>query len=202
MPTVILVRHGDNEYVRQGRLAGRLPGVHLNHGGQQQAQRLVKYLEMCKLAGVYSSPLERAMETAMPIAIAHSLQVVPNPGLIEMDYGDWQGKPLKQLQRRKLWHTIQNTPSLAVFPKGESFYQAQSRIANEIENLCSTHKARDCIVCVGHCDMIKLAVAYYIGLPLDQFQCLVVQPGSLTTLRIHQRNTQLLNMNILPLDQS
>ena len=198
MPVVILVRHGDNEFVKKNLLAGRLPGVHLNDKGLHQAQQLAIYLSQAKLAGVYSSPLERTMETAKPIAQAHNLEAIPKSGLLEMDYGDWQGKSLKRLRRRKLWKTIQDKPSLAKFPRGGTFIEAQLRIVNEIKALCKAHKTKDVITCVSHSDMIKLAVAYYVNLHLDQFQRLVVQPGSLTTLHISSCSIQLINMNVVP----
>ena len=138
------------------------------------------------------------METAKPIAQAHDLEVIPKSGLLEIDYGDWQGKSLKRLKRRKLWKTIQDEPSLAQFPGGETFIEAQSRIVNEIKALCKAHKTKDVITCVSHSDMIKLAAAYYVNLPLDQFQRLVVQPGSLTTLMISSRSIKLINMNVIP----
>jgi probable phosphomutase (TIGR03848 family) len=198
MPAVIFIRHGENEYVKKGRLAGRLPGIHLNDKGIQQAQQLADQLSQVKLSAVYSSPLERAMETAEPIAKAQNLEVVPRPGLLEVDYGEWQDKSLKQLRRRKLWKAVQETPSLVRFPRGESFTEAQSRIANEIKDLCSKHKTKEMIVCVCHSDMIKLAVAYFINLPLDQFQKMAVQPGSLTTLAISSHGNLLINLNVLP----
>lgn len=198
MPTVLLIRHGENDYVRKGRLAGRKPGIHLNKTGQGQAGRLTRYLADKPITAVYSSPLERTMETAQPIAAVHGLTVTPRQPLLEVDYGKWQDKTLRQLRRRKLWRTVQHTPSLARFPEGESFGEAQQRIATEIETLCGRHKPRDTFICVGHSDMIKLAVAYFTGLPLDQFQRLVVQPGSITTLHIGEHGSRLVNLNFLP----
>ncbi len=198
MTTVLLIRHGENEYVRKGRLAGRKPGIHLNKTGQAQAVRVARYLAKTPLAAVYSSPLERTMETAQPIAAVHSLTVTPRQHLLEVDYGQWQDKTLRSLQRRRLWRTVQQTPSLARFPDGESFGEAQQRIAGEIETLCGMHKPKEVIACVGHSDMIKLAAAYFTGLPLDQFQRLMVQPGSITTLHIGAHGSRLVNLNFLP----
>lgn len=198
MPTVLLIRHGENDYVRKGRLAGRKPGVHLNKTGQNQADRLSHYLADTPVAAIYSSPLERTMETAQPIAAKHGLTVTPRQPLLEVDYGQWQDKTLRQLHRRKMWHTVQLNPSLARFPDGESFGEAQQRITTELETLCGMHKPKDTIICVGHSDMIKLAVAYFTGLPLDQFQRLVVQPASISTLQISEHGSRLVNLNFLP----
>jgi probable phosphoglycerate mutase len=199
MPLVLLIRHGENEYVSKGRLAGRLPGVHLNDKGRAQAAALAEALEKTPLKAIYSSPLDRTVETAAPIAEAHKLQVVHRDGLLEVDYGKWQDKTLKQLARQKLWKIVQSRPSQAQFPEGETFAQAQMRIVEEINQLCSQHKPKDIIACVGHSDMIKLAVAYYLGLPLDLFQRLHVQPASISTLMIHPGGGfGLINLNHIP----
>lgn len=195
MPLILLIRHGHNDYVEKKRLAGRLPDVHLNEDGRAQAKALGERLAEARLKAVYSSPLERTMETARPIAQASDLEVVPREGLTEIDYGTWQGKTLKQLGRRKLWPVVQQQPSLARFPEGESFAEAQVRLVSEIEALCGRHKPKDAFACVSHSDAIKLIVAYYIGLPLDQFQRLSVAPASITTLHIGEKHARLINLN-------
>ena len=199
MPLVLLIRHGENEYVNKGRLAGRLPGVHLNDKGRAQAEALAEALQKTPLKAVYSSPLDRTLETAAPIADAHKLEVTPSEGLLEVDFGKWQDKTLKQLARQKLWKTVQSRPSQAQFPEGETFAQAQLRIVEELNRLCSQHKPKDIIACVSHSDMIKLVVAYYLGLSLDLFQRLSVQPASISTLHIHpEGGTRLVNLNTIP----
>ena len=199
MPVVLLIRHGENEYVKKGRLAGRKPGVHLNEKGQAQAHALAASLAKLPIKAVYSSPLDRTMETASPLAEKLKIEVTPRDGLLEVDYGTWQDKTLKQLARRKLWRTVQSAPSHTCFPEGESFGQAQLRIANELTDLCGLHSTKDLIVCVGHSDMIKLAVAYFLGLPLDLFQRLVVQPASVSTLHIApNQGARLINLNHIP----
>lgn len=196
MPTVLLVRHGQNQYVSKGRLAGRLPGVHLNDKGKEQAQQLAKTLSQVPIKAVYASPLDRTLETATPIAEVHGLEVTPRAGLLEVDFGDWEDKTLKQLRRRRLWKVVQNAPSRMRFPDGESFAEAQLRIANELQALCDLHKPKDVFVCVGHSDMIKLAVAYYTNVPLDQFQRLMVSTASISTLHIGETHAQLINFNL------
>ncbi|MBW8009945.1 MAG: phosphoglycerate mutase [Chloroflexi bacterium] len=198
MPTILLIRHGENEYVKKGRLAGRLPGIHLNEKGQAQAELLGKSLASMSLTAVYSSPLERTVETAKPIAKAHKLKVIKRNGLLELDVGKWEDKTLKQLSRLNLWKVVQQSPSLARFPEGETFAEAQQRIITELQTLTAKHKPKDIIVCVGHSDMIKLAVAYYLGLPLDMFQRLLVQPGSISTVHITKTHTRLINLNNIP----
>jgi probable phosphomutase (TIGR03848 family) len=198
MPIVMLIRHGENDYVKKARLAGRKPGVHLNEKGRAQAKNLAKALAKTKINAVYASPLERTLETAQPIAEAHKLEVIPREGLLEVNFGKWQDRTLKQVARQKLWKVVQNHPSQARFPEGESFVDAQHRIITEIETLCDMHKAKDMFVCVGHSDMIKLAVAYYLGTPLDLFQRIIVQPGSITTLHIATGGIRVINLNHIP----
>jgi probable phosphoglycerate mutase len=199
MPVVLLIRHGENEYVKKGRLAGRKAGVHLNDKGRAQANALAEALAKMPVKAVYSSPLERTMETAEPLAEIHNLEVIARDGLLEVDYGDWQDKTLKQLARRKLWKTVQSAPAHMRFPGGESFGEAQLRIAEELTGLARTHKKKDVIACVGHSDMIKLAAAYFLGLPLDLFQRLIVQPASITTLHLSpDHGARLVNLNHIP----
>jgi probable phosphoglycerate mutase len=199
MPIILLIRHGENEYVKKGRLAGRKEGVHLNDKGRAQAQALADALAKAPIKAVYASPLDRTMETAAPLAAAHKLEVVPREGLLEVDFGDWQDKTLKQLARRKLWKVVQNAPAQMTFPSGESFAQAQLRIANELIELAAQHKKKDMFACVGHSDMIKLAAAYFIGLPLDLFQRLMVMPASVTTLMLSPNQSgRLINLNHVP----
>jgi probable phosphoglycerate mutase len=196
MTLIYLIRHGHNQYVQKGKLAGRLPGVHLSEHGQAQAQKLAELLADAKLKAVYASPLDRAMETAEPIARTAGLKVIPNEDLLEMDYGTWQGKSLKTLRRRQLWPIIQSMPSLARFPEGESFDQAQARIVAGIEKLRQQHRQKKAaIACVYHSDPIKLTIAYYLGLPLDLFQRILVEPASINILAVGSHHTRLIRLN-------
>ncbi len=195
MSIVLLIRHGENDYVRKGRLAGRLPGVHLNDTGQAQARTLAERLAGAPIKAVYSSPLERAMETAQPLADALGLPVIVRHGLTESGLGRWQGHTLKALGRLKVWRVVQNTPSLFRFPQGESFAEIQHRMVQEIETLRAEHDPQDVFACVSHADPIKLATAYYIGLALDLFQRLNAAPASLTALYIGEGGSRLLSLS-------
>lgn len=195
MPLFILIRHGENEYVKKGKLAGRLSGVHLNKDGQKQAELVAEKLSEMPIKAVYSSPLERAIETASPIALKLSLSVIPREGLTEVDIGEWQGMTVKSLRKHKLWKNVQGCPARTRFPGGETFSQAQFRICQEFENLSTLHEDKDMIVCVSHADPIKLATSYYLGLPLDFFQRLQISPASITILQIGITNASLLTLN-------
>jgi probable phosphomutase (TIGR03848 family) len=195
MTTILLIRHGENEYVKKGRLAGRLPEVHLNEKGIQQAQTVAEKLAGAPVKAVYSSPLERTMETAEPIARVLQLEVVPRQGLIETDFGEWQDKKVKGLSRLKIWRIVQFAPALMRFPQGESFAECQFRMVQELETLRAQHDPKDLIICVSHSDPIKLVVAYYLGLPLDLFQRLHIAPASISALGISAGGSRLLTLN-------
>jgi len=181
MTTLLLIRHGLNDYVGK-RLAGRLPGVHLNEAGRKQAQAIAGLLCKAPVKAIYSSPLERAVETAEPLAQALNLPIQIRPGLMEIDFGEWVGKTGKQMARTKLWKAVQETPSLARFPGGESFAEAQQRISAELSQIAAAHDEKDMLVCVSHSDAIKLAVAHFLGMPLDNFQRLSIDTTSITAL--------------------
>jgi probable phosphoglycerate mutase len=195
MPIFLLIRHGENDYVKKGRLPGRKPGVHLNDKGRAQAQALADRLRGAPIKAVYSSPLDRALETAKPIALALEMEVIPREGLLETEIGEWQDKTLKSLRRLKIWRSVQYAPSQFRFPGGEGFAETQERIRREIQALCAQHDPKDLIACVSHADPIKLAVAFYLGLPLDLFQRLNVSTASITTLMVGEHGAILLNLN-------
>ena len=198
MPIVLLIRHGENEYARRGVLAGRLHGVHLNEKGRIQAQELAEALTKMPIRAVYSSPLERATETAAPLAVRLRLQVSRVPGLTESDVGEWQGKSVRRLARSAYWKIVQQTPSRAGHPGGESFLETQVRVVAAIDAICAEHGPRDLIACVLHSDPIKLAVAHYLGLPLDNFQRLACDPASVTMMAISPSGARLLWLNRQP----
>lgn len=195
MPIILLVRHAENDYVKERRLPGRIPGIYLNKHGRKQARRVAKFLKTAPLKTVYSSPLERTMETARPIAKAHGLKVIPRDGLIETDVGEWQGKKIKKLQKLKTWQKVQLNPSRFQFPGGERIVDCQNRFVQEIEQLAEIHQPQDLIVCVSHADPIKMGVAYYLGLPLDMYQRLHVSPASITSLFLSPMGSHLMTLN-------
>jgi broad specificity phosphatase PhoE len=199
MPLLLLIRHGENDFVKTGKLPGQSAGIHLNERGLNQAQALGEALKEVPIKAVYSSPLERAMETAGPIARARSLEIVPEPGLRDADVGKWQGKSLKVLRLTNAWKIVQHSPSRFTFPEGESFMSVQTRIVNALEGIARKHnKPKDILAIVFHADPIKLAVAHFLGLPLDHFQRLSCDTGSLTALYVGDMGANLLKLNQRP----
>ncbi|MCS7246971.1 MAG: histidine phosphatase family protein [Anaerolineales bacterium] len=195
MPFLLLIRHAENDYTRKGRLAGRLPRIHLNRQGREQAEMLAKLLERVPLKAVYSSPLERALETAEPLAKMHHLEVVREEGLIELDYGEWQGKSLRGLRRLKSWRTVQSSPSLTQFPQGERISEAQHRVVQALYRIAEKHADEDWIACISHADPIKLAVAYFLGIPLDLYQRISISLASITALYLGRESVRLVAVN-------
>jgi broad specificity phosphatase PhoE len=125
------------------------------------------------------------------------MELVLLPGLRDADVGAWTGMDIKKLRKNPIWKIVQEAPSRARFPQGESILEEQTRIANEIEAICEKHK-KEMVAVVFHADPIKLAVTHYIGLPFDNFQRLAVQPGSVTILGIHGTRATLMALNIIP----
>lgn len=198
MPFLLLIRHGDNDHLRKKILYARLPGVHLNAQGRRQAEALAAALTNAPLRAVYASPLERAMETAQPIAAQADLEIQPDARLLDTDIGDWQGKPWKTMTDSPFWKIIQSAPERFHFPGGESFLETQVRVVAALDEIIAAHKPEDWIAVVFHADPIKLAVAHYIGLPLNHFQKLVCDTGSVTLLEVREDAARLLGLNLRP----
>lgn len=199
MPLLLLIRHGENDYVKTGKLPGQSAGIHLNERGRKQAQTLGEALKPVPIKAVYSSPLERAMETAEPIARARNLHILQEPDLRDAHVGKWQGRSLKALRLTRAWKVVQHSPSRFQFPDGESFMGLQTRIVNALEGIVRKHpKPKDIVAVVFHADPIKLAVAHFLGLPLDNFQRLSCDTGSLTAIYAGEMGANLLKLNQRP----
>lgn len=180
MAVLLLVRHGTTETTGK-RLGGRTR-TPLDERGRAQAEAAADRLADVELAGVWSSPITRTMQTARPIAARHDTAVRRLAGVQEVEYGEWTDSSLKQLRRRKLWSVIQQTPSRVTFPGGESIRGVQARAVEAVDGLVDELDEEARAVVVSHADVIKLLVAHYAGVPLDLFQRLVIGPASLTTL--------------------
>jgi len=198
MPLLLLIRHGENEFVKTGKMAGQLPGVHLNERGRKQAADLADALKQVPLKAIYASSLERAVETAEPIAKGHKLEIQLRPQLMDNDIGKWHGRTLKQLRRIKKWKIVQQAPSRFTFPEGESFLETQTRIATCLDEIAASHKQKDVVAVIFHADPIKLAVAYYLGMPLDHFQRLACDTASVTVLYLSETGAHLIKLNQKP----
>lgn len=181
MTTLALIRHATTAATGK-RLGGRTEAS-LDDGGRAQADATAERLAGLPLKAVYASPLARTRETAEIVARPHGLEVVAEEGLLEVEYGRWTDRPLKQVARTKLWPVIQARPSLVRFPEGETIRAAQLRAVDAVEHLVARHP-RHLVAAVTHADVIKTVVAFYVGQPLDLFQRLHISPASVTVLQL------------------
>ncbi|MCA9923464.1 MAG: MSMEG_4193 family putative phosphomutase [Anaerolineales bacterium] len=183
MATIILVRHGENEWVKKHRLAGWIPGVHLNEQGHKQAEQLAQRLAPLPIEAVYSSPVTRCMETAVYIANSHQKEIIPLEAVGEVRYGDWEGKKIRKLARLPLWRVVQFFPSRMQFPNGEALREVQFRAIQALETLSKRHENK-MIVVASHADLIKLVLAHYLGIHIDLFQRIVISPASASLIHL------------------
>ena len=195
MTNFLLIRHAVNDWVSTGRLAGWTSGVHLNDYGKSQAEALGERLKKADLHCVYSSPLERTVETAEAI-VKHreNLRVLTFEGVGEVRYGDWQGKKISKLSKDPLWKHVQFTPSRVQFPNGETMRGAQMRAVNAIEELHRRHP-KETIAVVSHSDVIKMILTHFLGMHLDVFQRINVSPASISTLVLQEGRPFIHNIN-------
>ena len=193
---ILLIRHGENEYVATHKLAGRTPGVRLNEKGCQQAQALAGYLADQPLDAIYSSPLDRCLETAEPLAGRRGLALAVEPGLVEVDYGSWQGADLRELSKLPEWSQVQHYPSVFRFPGGETLREVQSRAVGAIERLRTLHEGQ-VLALFSHGDIIRTALAHYLGVPIDLFQRLAIATASVSVLGFFDGRPMVLAVNYL-----
>ena len=192
--TVLLVRHGTTATTGKV-LPGRAPGLHLSEAGRSQAEAAAaRIAALADVRAVYASPLERAQETAAPIARATGRRVRTTEGLNECDFGAWTGRKLADLRRLAAWRQVQEVPSGFRFPGGESFTEMQTRICGTLGELADRHRG-GAIVVVSHADPIKAAVAQAAGTPLDLFQRIVISPCSVTVIAYGGHGPLVLTVN-------
>jgi probable phosphomutase (TIGR03848 family) len=201
VPTVILVRHGRSTANASGVLAGRLPGVHLDDAGVKQAVAVGDRLAGVRLAAAVTSPLERCRETCREITRLQAGAVRPTTDkqLSECDYGEWQGRPLKDLAKERLWRTVQAQPSAATFPGGESMRAMQDRgvaaIRRHDARVAAEHGDDAVWLAVSHGDVIKSILADALGTHLDLFQRIHVDPASVSIVRYSESRPFVLGTN-------
>ena len=177
---LLLIRHGETPTTGKV-LPGRAPGLHLSERGRAQAERVSERLAGLPVGAIYSSPMERSVETADPSAERTGLRLNHNDGLIECDFGDWTGAALAELAVLPQWQEVQHSPSTFRFPNGESFTQMQARMVGALEVLRAAHPGA-VVVCFSHADPIKAAMAHAMGTHLDLFQRITISPGSVSAI--------------------
>jgi probable phosphoglycerate mutase len=203
MTTVLLVRHGRSTANTAGVLAGRTPGVNLDDRGETQAVELAARLMPVHLDAVVSSPLERTRQTAERlIAGREGTLFEVDERFTECDYGTWSGRPLKSLAEEPLWRTVQAHPAAAAFPDGESLAALSARAVAAVRAWNAKLGEQATYAVVSHGDVIKAIAADALGMHLDLFQRIHVEPCSLTVIRYHGTRPSVLRVNDLGGDVS
>jgi broad specificity phosphatase PhoE len=191
--TFFLVRHAAHDRVGT-MLCGRMPGVRLGETGKTQARRLSERLVRESVACIRTSPLERALETAEPIAarIGEPLEICEAIG--EIDFGAWTGMSFEALEQDPRWTAWNNARAVSRAPEGETMLEAQGRIVKAIGELRDRHPDRS-VVLVSHGDVIKAALLYCLGLPLDAYGRFEVEPASISTVVVGDWGSKVLRLN-------
>jgi probable phosphomutase (TIGR03848 family) len=193
MLTCYLIRHATCSPVGKS-IAGWTPGVHLDEQGRMQATRLAERFAGVKVHAIYSSPLERARETAAPMAEVLGLPVTTLEGVGEVRFGEWTGHTLDALSSRPDWHRWNRFRSVATPPGGELMLEVQARAVRALEELRASHR-NGAVAVVSHADVIRAVIAHALGTPLDHLLRMEVSPASVSALRIWEDTVQVLGVN-------
>jgi broad specificity phosphatase PhoE len=194
MTTFYFVRHGNNDVLPHA-IAGRSPGVHLNAAGQAQAQNLARRLASFPIHHIFSSPMERARETAEPLAQELGLQVQISEALNEVDFGDWTLRTFAELDRLETWKQWNTFRSASRTPNGERMLEVQERTVTEVQRLCRAHM-NESIALFSHGDPLRAAILYYLGMPLDFIHRLQLGTASVSVLSIDAWGAKLTALNL------
>jgi probable phosphoglycerate mutase len=195
--TLWFVRHAVTSHTGK-KLSGWMEGIPLTDEGKTQASATADALRNVPFKAVYASPLDRTMQTARAIAKPHGLSVKSLRGIGEVEYGKWTNRSMKVLMRTKLWSKVQQWPSAARFPDGESIREVQVRALAAVERIAEEHPD-SVLCCVSHGDVIKLVMAHYLGVHIDLFQRIVVAPGSISGVALSEHGPMVFGLNIQPM---
>jgi probable phosphoglycerate mutase len=194
MTDILLIRHTTTDYVNT-KLAGRIDSP-LNEIGRQRAQELAVALSEQPIAAVYSSPLLRTMETAEPLADRLHLNLKVEPGVIQVDYGDWESRPFWELEQDPTWRKFITSPEGQI-PGGENVNQVIDRSSAALLTIADRHEKDEMVAVVTHGSIIRFVVGYFLGMPSGNSNRLKVYPGSVTVLRTGGPLAVLVSLNRL-----
>ncbi|ALI98304.1 histidine phosphatase family protein [Rufibacter tibetensis] len=193
MTKLLLIRHATTNSVGK-RLSGRTPGVLLNEEGEAQARQLAQRLSHLPISAIYSSPLERTRQTADFLAQAQGLQTSIDEAFLELNFGDWTNLVFEELSGNAEFQRFNTFRSFTRIPGGEMMLEAQARFMAGLQKLCAKHP-HETVAVVSHSDLIKAAVAYYAGIPLDMFQRLEISPASVSIIEVYEETARILLIN-------
>jgi probable phosphoglycerate mutase len=197
---LVLIRHAHSESNAAGVLSGRIPNVHLSAKGVKQSEQLSQRLGSFPIAQMRISPMERCFETVSPwinefvLATNPKFEPLIDPMLNEVDYGDWSGKRLATLSRKKEWKTVQESPSRMYFPGGEGIAAMQARVMKSVHEAASLPDSKVAVF-VSHGDVIKSIVASALGMHLDEFQRIIIDPASVSVIEYNSVKPRILLVN-------
>jgi probable phosphomutase (TIGR03848 family) len=196
MARIVLLRHAHSVANEKNLLAGRTAGIALSKTGKEQAKDLIARLGNIQFDEVAISPLQRCRETIDPWldTTGAKSRIVVDDSISEVDYGNWSGKTLASLRRKAQWKVVQDFPSQMTFPEGESLLEMQGRALSGFYRLNAV-KGKGPRLLVSHGDVIKSIVAHCLGMHLDQFQRLVIEPASLTIIDTDSGTSRLVRFN-------
>jgi probable phosphoglycerate mutase len=193
---ILLIRHATNPNVGKG-LTGWLPGVSLDEEGRKQAGQLVDRLESMPLDAIYSSPLERAMETAAPLAQRRKLEIIQNADLGELHFGDWQGRTYAELEGESAWRRFNQYRSSTAAPGGEMMLEAQLRMVRALSGIARAYPGGTVAV-FSHADAIKSVLMHILGMPLDFHMRLEIPPASICVVEMQPDLARVFGINVAP----
>ncbi|HEX2970485.1 MAG TPA: histidine phosphatase family protein [Bacteroidales bacterium] len=193
MTKFLLVRHALTDSVGKV-LSGRSAGIHLNNEGKAQADHLGQRLSDLKIDAIYSSPLERALETASPVAETHNLSINVSDDLTEINFGSWTNKKIEELRNDSDFIAFNTLRSSTRIPDGELISEAQTRIISKLEQLSSVPENRT-IVVVSHADIIKSALVWYAGIPVDLMNRIEISPACISIVELYDNNARIVCVN-------
>jgi broad specificity phosphatase PhoE len=193
MTTFLLIRHGETDAVGR-EIMGWRPGWRLNANGREQANRLANRLARRRLEAIYTSPLERAVETAAILAAPHGLEPRQNADFAEVRFGQWEGCKVGELERMEEWRRYNQFRSGVRPPGGELLVEVQTRVVRKLESLVPLHAGAE-IAVVSHGDALRSALAFYLGIPLDLILRFEISPASLSVLELAEWGARVMSMN-------
>lgn len=194
---LVLIRHAHSEANAKGVLSGRLPGIHLSDKGKEQSALLAQRLGLFPIKQLRISPMVRCLETIEPWLSENKGKIkapIVDENLSEVNYGKWSGKKLAVLSTNKLWKVVQESPSAMYFPEGEGLAHMQQRAMASVHESLDT-KGKGAVVLVSHGDVIKAIIASALGMHLDDFQRIVIDPASISILEFHNKKARILLLN-------
>jgi broad specificity phosphatase PhoE len=194
MPIFLLIRHGQTEHVENEVLAGRID-TPLTDEGRQQAQRLAEVLSQRPVKAIYSSPMCRAVETAQPLATAMHLFLETDPMLIQVDFGEWQGLHLEELQEREDWIAFKNDPASIGCPGGETMPAVRHRVMLGLQRIGSSYEDDDLVAIFAHGSIIRHAITFFLDMPLSSLNRVHIDPASVSALQVQDGTACLQSLN-------